>query len=304
MSTRSIQALLGVLLLSASAAVAQEQLTGPPPVLVIGQEEIKPGSMGAHEKQVASYLALFNRANVRGSRLGLVPVSGDDNQILYLEGYASFADLEATRNKSDETFAAAPALQAELDTLDRQTGPMHATQKTLIAVYRPDLSYRPLGTDAVGKSRYFSVTTNRLKPGRYADYEEYAKQLNRAREKANLNEHVSVYQVVTGATTGTFVTFTASRSLSEWDDFSRAMPARNKAIDEALGGDVVAKQRRDSAETIFVDTRSSLYAFSPKISRPSPQIVAADPDFWGSKPAVKLLAMKTEIKKEAKEAKQ
>jgi len=61
-----------------------------------------------------SYLALFNRANVRGSRLGLVPVSGDDNQILYLEGYASFAELEATRNKSDETFAASPALQAEL----------------------------------------------------------------------------------------------------------------------------------------------------------------------------------------------
>jgi len=40
MSTRSIQALLGVLLLSASAAVAQEQLTGPPPVLAIAQEEI------------------------------------------------------------------------------------------------------------------------------------------------------------------------------------------------------------------------------------------------------------------------
>ena len=72
MSTRSIQALLGVLLLSTAAAVAQEQPTGPPPVLAIGQEEIKPGSMGAHEKQIASYLALFNRANVRGSRLGLV----------------------------------------------------------------------------------------------------------------------------------------------------------------------------------------------------------------------------------------
>jgi hypothetical protein len=300
MSTRTIQALLGVLLLSTAAAVAQEQPTGPPPVLAVFQEDIKPGSMGAHEKQVAAYLALFNRANVRGSRLGLVPVSGDDNQILYLEGYASFADLEGTRNKSNETFAASPALQAELDTLDRQTGPMHVTQKTLIAVYRPDLSYRPLGTDAVGKSRYFSVTTNRIKPGRYTDYEEYAKQLNRAREKANLDEHTSVYQVVTGAPMGTFVTFSASRSLSEWDDFGRGMQARNKSIDEALGGDVVARQRRETAEAIFADSRSSLYAFSPKISRPSPQIAAADPDFWSPKPAVKVLAMNKETKKEAK----
>src|SRR6266545_2634343 len=89
MSTRSTWALLGVLLLSAAATAAQEQTSGPPPVLAIGQEEIKPGSMGAHDKQVASYLALFNRANVGASRLGLVPVSGDDNQVLYLEGYAS-----------------------------------------------------------------------------------------------------------------------------------------------------------------------------------------------------------------------
>jgi len=301
MSTRSTRALLGVLLLSAAAAAAQEQTSAPPPVLAIGQEEIKPGSMGAHDKQVASYLALFNRANVGASRLGLVPVSGDDNQVLYLEGYASFADLEATRNKSDEIFAASPVLQAELDALDRQTGPMHATQKTLIAVFRPDLSYRPLGTDAVGKSRYFSVTTNRIKPGRYTAYEEYAKQLNRAREKANLNEHTSVYQVVTGAPLGTFVTFSASRSLSEWDDFGRGMQARNKAIDEALGGDVVAQQRRETAETIFADSRSSLYAFSPKISRPSPQIAAADPDFWSPKPAFKALAVKKEIKKAGKE---
>jgi hypothetical protein len=301
MSTRNTWALLAVLLLSAAAAAAQEQTSAPPPVLSIGQEEITPGSMGAHQKQVASYLALFNRANVGASRLGLVPVSGDDNQVLYLEGYASFADLEATRNKSDETFAASPVLQAELDALDRQTGPMHATQKTLIAVFRPDLSYRPLGTDAVGKSRYFSVTTNRIKPGRYTAYEEYAKQLNRAREKANLNEHTSVYQVVTGAPLGTFVSFSSSRSLSEWDDFGRGMQARNKAIDEALGGDVVAKQRRETAETIFADSRSSLYAFSPRISRPSPQIAAADPDFWSAKPTIKMLAVKKEIKKAGKE---
>jgi hypothetical protein len=124
--------------------------------------------MGAHEKQVVSYLALFNRANVRGSRLGLVPVSGDDNQILYLEGYASFADLEATRNKSDETFAASPALQAELDALDRQTGPMHVTQKTLLpSIVGP--GPLPLARTRWA-NRYFSLTTNRIKPGRYTDH--------------------------------------------------------------------------------------------------------------------------------------
>ena len=300
MRARSSWALLAVLLLSA-AAVAQEQPSGPPPVLVINQEEIKTGSMGPHEKQVVSYLALFNRANVGGYRLGLVPVSGDDNQIIYLQGYPSFAEFEATQKKMEETFAASAALQAELEALDRQTGPMHATQKTMLAVYRPDLSYRPLSGETVAKSRYFTVITSRIKPGRVADYEEWAKQFNRAREKANLDEHSAVYQVISGAPAGTpagtFMIFVAYRSLTEWDTFGKGLQARNKAIDEAVGGDVVVKQRREMAEAIFADTQSVLYAFNPKISRPSTQFAAADPDFWSPKVAAKALATKKEVKK-------
>jgi len=297
MRARSTWALLAVSLLSAAAIAAQEQMTGPPPVLAIGLEEINPGSMAAHDKQVVAYTALFNRANAQGHRLGLVPVSGDDNQVVYLQPYASFADLEATRKKTDEVFAASPALQAELDALDRQTGSMHATQKTLIAVYRPDLSYRPVGPAEVGKSRYFTMSTNRIKAGRTNDYEGYVKQYNRAREKANLNEHSAVYQVITGAPSGTFITLGHNRSLTEWDDFTRDMQARNKAIDEALGGEVVVKQRRETAEAIFADSRSSLYALNPKISRAPAEVAAADPDFWTPKAAGKALAVKKETKR-------
>ena len=50
MRARSTWAALALFLLPAAAAVAQEQASGPPPVLVISQEEIKPGSMAAHEK--------------------------------------------------------------------------------------------------------------------------------------------------------------------------------------------------------------------------------------------------------------
>ena len=297
MRARSTWALLAVSLLSATAVAAQEQMSGPPPVLAIGLEEINPGSMAAHDKQVVAYTTLFNRANVQGHRLGLVPVSGDDNQVVYLQPYASFAEFEATRKQTDEAFAASPALQAELDALDRQTGSMHATQKTLIAVYRPDLSYRPVGPAEVGKSRYFTMTTNRIKAGRANDYEGFVKQYNRAREKANLNEHTAIYQVITGAPFGTFITLGLNRSLTEWDDFTRGMQARNKAIDEAMGGDVVVKQRRETAEAIFADSRSSLYALNPKLSRAPAEIAAADPDFWTPKAAGKALAVKKEAKK-------
>ncbi len=296
MNARIAWAIMATLSLPLAAA-AQEQPSGPPPVLVINREDIKIGSMDAHNKQVVSYLALFTRANVGGHRLGLTAVSGDDNQIIYLEGYPSFADFEATQKKMDETFAASPALQAELDALNRQTESMHAAQTTMLAVYRPDLSYRPGAMEMVAKSRYFSVGTNRINSGRVSDYEEWVKQFNRAREKANIDEHSAVYQVISGAPFGTFLTFVPYRSLAEWDAFGKEMQARNKAIDDAIGGDMVVKQRREMAEAIFASSQSSLYAFSPKISRPAAQFAAADPDFWTPKASGKALAAKKEATK-------
>ena len=55
--------------------------------------------------------------------------------------------------------SASPALQAEMESLDRNGGPLHSSQRAMIAVFRPDLSYRPLSASAVGKSRYFGVAT-------------------------------------------------------------------------------------------------------------------------------------------------
>jgi hypothetical protein len=257
-------------------------------------EDIKPGSMATHEKSVGSYMALFSRLQAPQSRLGMVPVSGDQNQVVYLEGFPSFEALEASDKKLEAALAASPALQAEMEALERSGGPLHASQRTMIAVFRPDLSYRPLSAAAVGKSRYCGVTTSQIKVGHTPDYESYVKQLNRAREKANIQESTSVFQIVSGAPLGTFMTFTANRSLTEIDAARAGMAARNKAVDEALGGEEVVRQRRELAEATFVEARSTLYAFNPKLGTPVAQIASADPDFWAPKVSGKALAAKKE----------
>jgi len=274
-------------------AYAQEP-SPMPGVLRIIVEDIKPGSMGAHEKSVASYLAFFSRAQVPMPRLGMVPVSGDQNQVVYLERFSSFEALEASDKKLDTTLAGSPALQAEMEALDRNGGPLHSSQRTMIAVSRPDLSYRPLSPEVVGKSRYVSMTTIRTKLGHGTDYEGYVKQTNRAREKANLDEHTSVFQVVSGAPAGTFVSFAANRSLAEMDTVRAGMSARNKAIDEALGGEEVVRQRRETIEASVMDVRSALYAFNPRLGTPVAQVASADPDFWTPKVPGKALALKKE----------
>jgi hypothetical protein len=293
---------VAVLAALSGAAVAQEAAapSGPPPVLIINKEEIKPGRMGPHEKNAARFVAIENKANADSYRLGLTPVSGDDNVVLYLEGHESFEAMEKARQKFDATLAANASLQAEMDQMTQQGADMHATQKTALAVFRSDLSFRPIRMDDVAKARYFSVNTTRLNIGQMPNYEAYTKALNAAREKINADwVHTAVYQLVSGAPANTFVTFTLFRSLKEWDEITAKMVERNKAVDEALGGEEVAKERRKQAREMIAESASAVYALTPSISRPSPQFMAYDPDFWKPKPAaeVKALASKKETKK-------
>src|SRR5688572_6380046 len=95
---------VAVLAAFGGAAVAQEA-AGPPPVLLINKEEIKPGQMGPHEKNAAHFVAIQNKANAGSHRLALTPVAGDNNVVLYLEGYPSFAEMEKAVEQFDATLA-------------------------------------------------------------------------------------------------------------------------------------------------------------------------------------------------------
>jgi hypothetical protein len=294
---------VAVLAAIGGAAAAQEAATppGPPPVLLINKEEIKPGRMGPHEKNAAKFVAIENKVNADNFRLGLTPVSGDNNVVLYLEGYPSFEEMEKVQQKFEAAVDASASLQAELDQNTAQGADMHASQKTALAVYRSDLSFRPVRMDEVAKARYFGVTTTRLNIGQTPDYEAFTKALNAARDKANAEwVHTAVYQVVSGAPAATFVTFTVYRSLKEWDENTAKMLERNKAVDEALGGEEVVKGRRKQAREMIAEVSSALYAMSPSISRPAPQFMAYDPGFWKPKAAAATKALAT--KKEAKPA--
>jgi hypothetical protein len=236
-------------------------------------------------------------------RIALVPVSGDDNAVVYLQAFGSFADVEAARKQLEETIAANAAFKAELDRLDREEVDQHASQRTAYFTLRPELSYEPRTAEQTGKSRYLSITTTRIKPGRVPDYVDYLKSLNVARKKTGIDVHTAVYQVATGAPTGTFLAFTSLRSLSDLDDIRQTMEQSQKAMEEALGGADVVKQRRMLISEIVADGFNTVYAMEPSLSRPTALIAAADPDFWNPKPAAatKALAAKKEAPK-AKEA--
>lgn len=279
------------------ASVSAQEPTGPPNVLVVSREEIKPGSMAAHTKSAVTFVSVANRVNAANYRIGLTPISGDDNAVVYLEAHPSFAALETARRAFDDAIAANAAMRAEVD----RDGHLHASQRTAIYRYRADLSHRPGSMEDVARARYMTMQTTRVKIGRQPDYVEYVRRQVAAREKANSALRTAVYQNVSGAPF-TFLIFTTARSLSEWDDNVARAEANQKAIEDALGGAEAARQQRLILADVVAETASATYAMSPEISRPLPQLMAFDPGFWGPRPAAdgggKGLASKKETRKE------
>jgi len=277
---------LGIALTGLAAAVGAQSPdhSGPPPVLAITREEIKPGRMAAHEKLNAAFVAAVSRTPSRSQWLGLVPVSGDENTTLFISAFGNFAEAESQRKADEEQYSNA-AFKAEMEALDKQGADVHAAQRTSFARYRPDLSFHPGTMEEVAQSRYFGITTVRVKYNRIPDYVEYAKTVNAAREKAGMPIQLAAYQVTSGAQYGTFIYFRPLKSLKAWDDDYAAMGGTEKAMTEAYGGEEAARKVRLQGGDIVMSADNAVYAMNPKISRPSPEFAKYDVAFWTPKPA-------------------
>ena len=280
---RQNHVVFSLLLLCGTSAFAQEPNAPPPGMLVVTREQFRPGNMAPHNKQLPAFYALFDKANVGAARLGLLPVSGDQNHLLYLEGYPSAMDMEATRKKMGEVMGGSPALQAEFDALTAKNASLHDSQTVMLATFRSDLSYHPNTREQTGRARYFNVTVLRVNIGRGVDWADYTKQTNAAREKAGLDEHTAVYAVGSGAPAGTFLILSTMRSLSEIDDAAKGGAARAQKMTAALGGESVVAARRKTNSELVAQVTTTLYAIDRGTSRPRPEFVAADPDFWKPK---------------------
>ncbi|HEU0109171.1 MAG TPA: hypothetical protein VFT38_23500 [Vicinamibacteria bacterium] len=277
---------LGIALTGLTAAVGAQSPdhSGPPPVLTITREEIKPGHMATHEKLNAAFVSAVSRTPSESRWLGLVPVSGDENTTIFLSAFGNFAQAE-TQRKADEDLLMNTAFKSEIEALDKQAGDVHAAQRTTYARYRPDLSFHPATMEQVAQSRYFGITTVRIKYNRVPDYVEYVKAVNAAREKARLPIQLVVYQVTSGAQAGTFVSFRPLKSLKTWDDDYAATAEAEKAMTEAYGGEEAARKVRLQGADLVMVSDNAVYAMNPKISRPAPEFANYDLAFWAPKAA-------------------
>jgi len=271
------------LLLSAgSLALAQEQApSGPPKVLQIFREEVKPGKGAAHEKVEAGWPRAFANAKWPTHYFAMVSVTGP-SEAWFLTGFDSLAAWEKDRLDTEKN----TALTAELDQLGEKDGELLSGVRSIVATYRQDLSYRPTGVN-IGQMRYFYVTTFRIRPGHEKDYIDANKIVRDAHEKANVPEHWAVFQVTSGMPNGTYLSFQPLKTLAEVDAFPQT---HGKAYQDATGEEGRQKLR-ELASAGALSSETTIFAFSPKMSYVSKEIAAADPEFWTPKPAVEAAAV-------------
>ena len=274
--------LIAAAVVAPAPAVAQQvnadsASAGPPPVLQIFREEVKPGKGPLHEKSEASWAAAYKKANLKYYYVGTTAMSGP-GEAWFFSAYASMEDAE----KATAALAANKSAQAEVDRVNISDGDLLSSARSMYAFYNSDLSYRP--NFNLGEYKYFLVDTYRVKLGHMEKFATFRKTLNAAHEKANLDEHMLVYNVGLGAPTGTVLVFQPTKSLKEWDEGGKTH-GKGSAYYEAVG-DEGRKMYADLFQNDLQFTQRDILAINPAMSVVSEKVIAANPDFWRSKSAM------------------
>lgn len=275
---QSVRFLMVIALLSVCAQTFAQTPAAhtPPAVLLIVREDIKPGTMPTHSRHSSEFAGIFNKLQTPNYRIALVPVAGSENEVIYITGAETFAQVEQMQKATDDRMAAASGnVKADLDRLDKEAPALHAGMRDLLAIFRPDLSYSP-GVN-IATMRYFAITTVRIRQGQEEQYAETLNNIVRvARDKAKAELHVAAFQVIAGAPFTTYMFFRPMKSLAEYD---LRIAAR---VRDAMSDDQKKKADKSAGETVnFSET--SVYAFSPQMSYVSKEMMAADPGFWARK---------------------
>lgn len=255
------------MILLAVLPVCAQQPEGPPAVLRIFREDIKEGKAGAHEKTEAAFMQAAAKAKYPVRVVGLTAMTGT-TQALFLEGHGTFASIADAQAVLDTP---------EFGKLDAADAELRSSSRSMIATYRPDLSY---AVDKINlpKVRYFNVETIRAKLDQAQKFVELARLVVAGAQKSGDTQPVATYQIVSGAPSGTYVLLEPMESLKSMDEG----PERDRAMVQAIRNG--PQTMRELSETI-ANQESLLFAVAPAMSLPDKEWIAASPEFWTPKPA-------------------
>jgi hypothetical protein len=239
--------------LAVCAAVAQS-LTEPPPLVRL------------HRRLGAASARPYADARSPVNVVGMAAVTGPPENWL-IEVHDSFARIE-TVDKSIHR----PIPSGAMDDTGQSSGDILAGSRSLIAVYRPGLSYLPeQAVETLRKARYCQVSIYQVHPGSESEFSELYKSRRIMFNSINLDRPDMAYYVLSGSVSGTYVFLVPLASLKVLDDGLAKAPDYAKNI------------AAESVKTGGLTREHLLFRVEPAASWVSDDFASADPEFWRGK---------------------
>jgi hypothetical protein len=263
LARRAAMPLLLCFMAVAPCAVRAQYAT-PPQVLVI-REFPKPDFRGpTKEKTEVAYIAAAKAGKPPIHHIALTSVTGPE-RVLFISGYPSFAALEAEGKVGEKVPSAGAAFDPAIDVSHW--------------VYRPDLSLNT--RDLVGV-RYLEVQLLIAKPGHSEEFDEWVKMyIDGYKNVPGYNW--ATYQQVFGTNYYAYLFIARYKSLSEVDSAWGVGGAATVAFNGALGESRLKKLRE--MWSVVVDSEmTNLFSIRPEMSRPTDDVIKAEPNFWTPTP--------------------
>lgn len=278
MKNCTVTLLIVGLALTAMPLLAQNAGEQPAPkILQIVIEDVKAGHGAAHEMTETGWPKAYSGSKAPINYMAMTAITGG-SEAWFVTGFPSMEAWEKQR-RAEEADA---TLSAELTRLSAADSEHISSIHNVVGRFREDMSHRPPLN--IGNYRYINVVKVRVRPGQVSKFVEARKMVKAAHEKAGLTDYYSVFEVVSGMPAPTFLIFIPMKSLAEAD----AAPGlhTSAAYKEAMGGDLGDQKINDLITASVIDNEGTIFAFSPKMSLPTPEVVAAAPEFWSPKPLV------------------
>ncbi len=272
-----ISATVTVPIPAAAQSGEQAAASGPPQVMQLFVEDVKPGRAPAHLKNEAAWTAAYKKAMLKDYYVGATTLSGPP-QAWFFAAFGSMGDVE----RVNAALEANKAVQAQLDRVGAAESDLLSNTRSMFVFYNKELSYRP--DFNIGNYKYVMVDTVRVKPGQFSKFAEMWKMVNAAHEKANMDEHMLVYNAGLGAPGGTVFVFQPLKSLKEWDQMGKTH-GKGSGYYEAVG-DEGRKKMGEFAQNDQKFFERNILAISPEMSFVSEKVMAANPSFWMPKAAM------------------
>ena len=253
---------------------AQDANDGPPKVLVIQREYLKPGKGGMlHDRSEAAFVRAFSSGEPNIHYFAMDSLSGP-SRALFISAYDSFAAWEKELN----ALSANKAKSAAVDHAALLDGDLLASYDAVAMVLRPDLS---LNKGHIKGTRYFEITTYNVRPGHSHQFAELARMFADALSKVDANAHWDCFEVIYGnpapgmPSGDIFVVINTMESLAEVDtenaDFDK--------VNSSLGADGMKKAGELEAASVESES-TNLFVLNPRMSNPLADWVKRDPKFW------------------------